>query len=312
MAPGARAALARAGRDVLADPGRSPVALAGFLARGGIVPLALPILVLPSIVGLITFAGADAVTAAGPSASLIRLIGVALVGGLFAVIVGTVVGAAMEVAGAEACGSLASVPGRSTLVRRVALVRAAGLVPLGLALGLAVPVLGATVYRELILPGDLGVPFAIRVVLGAPGPMALILVGWQLGELVGAPATRLVAFDGAGVPAALGGTIRLTLRRPVAVLAMWLATFAVSVATLAVAVAAIALAWRAVWAEFLVDRAGAGGNAGPEVVAALGSLGGLVVAWSFGLALVGLAAAWRTAAWSHLALLVRDGDPGSA
>ena len=51
----------------LARPRLWGLGLAGFLARGGIVLFVLPILTLPSVVGVTTFVGPTAITAAGAS-----------------------------------------------------------------------------------------------------------------------------------------------------------------------------------------------------------------------------------------------------
>jgi hypothetical protein len=75
-----------------------PVALAGFLARGGIVVFVLPILVPPSLVGLATFIGPASITPDGPTPVLLLRIalGIALLGATL--LAGTAVAAAAEIA----------------------------------------------------------------------------------------------------------------------------------------------------------------------------------------------------------------------
>ena len=63
-APGAvpaswRDVLAGALVETLVRPSGWPLALARFLVRGGIIPFALPIVVLPTTVGIATFFGPD-------------------------------------------------------------------------------------------------------------------------------------------------------------------------------------------------------------------------------------------------------------
>ena len=48
-----------------ARPGLWPVALAGFLARGGIVLFVAPVVVAPSLVALATFIGPASITPTG-------------------------------------------------------------------------------------------------------------------------------------------------------------------------------------------------------------------------------------------------------
>ena len=68
-------ALARAAIATRDRPSLWIVALCGFLARGGIALLALPIVPLPSTVGLATLVGPTSVTAAGLTPdSVVRLV----------------------------------------------------------------------------------------------------------------------------------------------------------------------------------------------------------------------------------------------
>ena len=73
-------------------------ALLAFLARGGLVVLVLPMVVVPTFVGLANFVGPTSVTAGGPTPRLVALVVVGLTAGLALVVVGTLVAAAAEVA----------------------------------------------------------------------------------------------------------------------------------------------------------------------------------------------------------------------
>src|SRR5690242_4505601 len=80
----------------LAEPSAWIVALAGFLARGGIVVLLVPILPLPSPVGIANIVGPAVVTPAGPSSQGIAILvaaGVVVVGWI---VFGVLIGAATD------------------------------------------------------------------------------------------------------------------------------------------------------------------------------------------------------------------------
>ncbi len=65
----------RAARFALGGRGAATTALAGFMVRGGIVPLVLPIVVLPSVIDLAGAVGVDAFSIAGqPTTLLVGLI----------------------------------------------------------------------------------------------------------------------------------------------------------------------------------------------------------------------------------------------
>jgi hypothetical protein len=89
-------AAAAAAAVVAARPRLWLYALIAFLARGGLIVLALPIVVLPTFIGIANALGPASVSAGGPSPRLVAVI-VAAVAALTAlVLVGTVVAAAAE------------------------------------------------------------------------------------------------------------------------------------------------------------------------------------------------------------------------
>src|SRR5439155_21772801 len=88
--------LAWATSQTLARPSTWVVALAGFLARGGILLLLVPILPLPSPVGIANIVGPAVVTPAGPSSQGIAILvsaGIVVVGW---VVLGVLIGAATD------------------------------------------------------------------------------------------------------------------------------------------------------------------------------------------------------------------------
>jgi hypothetical protein len=279
-------------------------ALLSFLARGGLVVLLVPMLVLPTFVGLSNTVGPTSVTAAGPTPRLIALVAT-WVGIAFAAIVGgTLIGAGAEVALHRAtvdpsAAGAASVIGarwtrpsarssrRATL--RVAAVRLVLLLPVGIALGAAVPAWVDVAYRELLLPSDLAVPLPVRVVAGAPIPAVVVLVTWLGAEVLGGLAARRIALDGASVARALRDAAGHVARAPITTILTLAVTITGTVLVVVPAVAAVAAAW---------DRARIALVDGTSGVGAITATFVLVAAWAACLAVAGIAAAWRSVLWT--------------
>jgi hypothetical protein len=296
-----RGGLGEAARIVLGAPRLWGLALAGFLARGGIVLFVLPILVVPSVVGIVTFIGPDAVTAAGLSWRFLALVAwtSALLSGWL--LLGLVVGVLVELALIEAvvpgpnrAGGLADdQPGgpasRRRVVVRLLVVRSVSLVPFGLAVAVASARLIDAGYQEMILPSDTSAPLVGRILLAAPDAIVLVAVGWLVSELEGAVAARLVAIEGRSAPASLVGAVGWVVRRPVRTAWIGGATAAASIVVLGLALAATSAAWALVRDALLGS---------PEPLAALVATLGFVAIWVAGLVLAGLVSAWRSVSWS--------------
>jgi hypothetical protein len=274
-----------------------PVALAGFLARGGIVIVCLPVVVVPSLVGLGTLVGPASLTPNGPTVGLVVRLVLVVTLGLVTLVLGTIIGAAAEIALVEP-GSARS-PG---MLGRVSLVRLVGLVPIALALALGLPRLGQAAYLELTAPTNLTDPFALRVAVQVPEVVALIVLAWAVGEAWAGLAVRLVVLRGAGVLAGLTGAIGLAVRRPLAVLAAIFLPLLVMLALLGLVLAGLAWSWGLARDQLL----GAGGPAevGPMIVSTLV----FVTCWIAGLGLIGGLATWRSLS---LTLTVGEDHRGS-
>ncbi|MEA2535875.1 MAG: hypothetical protein QOF11_109 [Chloroflexota bacterium] len=290
-----RGPLTTATHDALGAPRLWAIGLAGFLARGGIVLFGLPILVLPSIVGLTTFIGPGSVTAAGLDPSFVALIAVVVVGMAAAVLLGTLVGAAAERALVRAIveehaddpnpdGGAAGSP----LARLVA-IRLVALVPLGLAIAVGGARLAQVGYQELILPSHSTAPFVARVLLAAPEVVAALVAAGLVSELIGAVAVRLAILDHRGLSGALGGAVVWIVRRPMRCLMVLIATTAGTVVVIGPGLIGGAVAWASARSVLLGQF---------ESRAALGSAVLFVACWMVGLVLAGVAATWRSAAWS--------------
>jgi len=291
------------------------VGLAGFLARGGIVLFSLPIVVLPSVIGLTTFIGPNSITAAGLAPRFVTLLAAVVALIASAVLLGTLVSAATdrvlvrEVVGERGesagpgpvdVGSGSPEPGRPEL-GRLLIIRLVSLIPFGVGLAIGGVRLGQVGYQELILPSDSTTPLVIRVLRDAPEIVALLGLTWLASELLGAVAVRVALLDGRTAAGSLGGAIAWILRRPARSLATLGATVIGSLILVGPAIVILAVAWDRVRTVFMESM-------DPVAMFALAAL--LGAAWTLGLTVAGAAAAWRSAAWS-LALVEdhRGGGP---
>ena len=304
---GLRALRLAAGR-ALAGPGLWPIALAGFLARGGIILFALPVLVLPSVVGLGTLVGPASITPNGPTAGLV--VRITLVAGLAlaALIAGTVVAAASEISLVQA-GQLGADPSEHPpaaatvgLLGRVVLIRLLSLVPLAIALAIGLPRLGQITYLELTAPTDLVTPIALRVAAQAPEVVGLIGLAWLVGEAWAGLAVRLVVLRGERVAAAFIGSVVLCLRRPVSIVGVVLVSLALAFVALGLVIVLISWSWEIARSALL----GGGGLAGTGLVIASAVL--FAACWAIGLGVAGVLATWRSLS---LTLTVGEDHRGS-
>jgi hypothetical protein len=252
-AEGVRASWADAARSAAAlvaeRPGLIAVALAGFLARGGLIPFILPFVAVPTVVGLGNFIGPTQITASGPTIRLLWLVAGLVAAVVLALAVGTVVGALSDIAlyraaaGAQAgrgsAGGGQRRPGAGTVLR-VVLIRLLAMVPVGFALAWSANRIGMSVYAELVLPQDMVTPMVVRVLYETRDAVAIVIATWLAGELVGGLAVRHHLRRGGSVPRAFGGAVVELVRRPVRTVG----GFAVGVAALVVTVAPLlGFAW---------------------------------------------------------------------
>ena len=308
---------------ILPRPATWIVALAAFLVRGGLLLFLVPIIVLPSPVGLTNIFGPTltAFWLGGVSfgfAAVVTLIFAAFFGWL---VLGGWVAATTErdlielVAADEELrgGRPLRIPPRdrpSSRLWRIVIVRLASHVPLAIALGYgSLRVVQAT-YRELTLPSDVATPIAWRVIAAAPDAILAIVAAWSLGEIVGSLGARRLVLWGQSIDAAYVGAWADLLRRPLGTVA----TFVLPTVVLAVVGGPVLLAAGVVW-----ERVGVGlATPAPEnVVPVVLTMLVFVAIWSAGLLLAGVLAAWRSAAWTAEVLRARgtfgasrDSPPG--
>jgi hypothetical protein len=308
-----RAAVA-ASTLALGRPSLWPYALVAFLARGGLLLLAGPIVVTPTLIGLSNLVGPASVTAGGPGPRLVALVAVGVIGALVLAVVGTLVAAAAEAAFHRSSaeprpgsaprrpGGLAvpaATTGQRATTARIAAIRLVLIVPVIVAAVVALPAWLAVAYRELTLPADVGVPLLVRVVAGAPLATALVALAWLGCEVVGGFAARRSAFLGTPWPRALAAALVDPLRAPGGTLLTVAASLGLGAATLAPSLAVLAAAWEAARRP-LIDE-------GLSPAAVAGTIL-LVATWAAVLGLAGAAAAWRAMLGS--AELLRRGPAG--
>ena len=299
------AALTGALLVTLASPATWPLALGAFLIRGGLLVVALPIVVLPTPVGLgnILAPTLTSVAFGGVSVGFVILAATIALAGLAWIVVGGLLAALLEAEAARivaadepvapdgVAGRLAprAVHRRRAESGRILVARLLADLPLGVALAWGSARLVAVTYRELTNPFDVVTPLVWRVLRASPEVVVAIVLTWMVGQTVGAIAARRIALGGGGIFGALGGGLATMLRRPLTVLAdFWLPSLALALA--------------------LTPSALAAASAGDVVRTAMSSpadpverfLGVVlfVSLWMVGLALTGVICAWRAAVWT--------------
>jgi hypothetical protein len=269
-------------------------ALVAFLARGGILLLTIPIVVLPTFLGIAAWVGPVSVTPEGPTPRLVALVMIGFAVGVVAAVAGTVVAAAAETTllratvaedgGDPGFMAVAAPAGLQRGTIRIVAVRLALLLPVAVVIGLAVPAWVAAAYRELTLPSDVATPLLARVLAGAPVASTAVAAVWLAAEVVGGFATRrAVLLDTPAWRALVGGFVD-PVRAPLGTLLTVVAALAVSVAALLPAGWAAAAAWDAA-RRVLAGEASA--------IAALAVALGVALAWLAALLVAGIVGAWR-------------------
>jgi hypothetical protein len=281
----------------LATPATWPLALATFLIRGGIVVVLLPIVVLPTAVGLGNVLGPPLQSVAFGTipVELIAGVGVAGIALLAWLVGGGWLAAASEAHGAWIVGRkndvstvAASPPGGSVALRILA-ARLIAAIPFAVVLAVGSVRLVFVTYRELTAPVDVATPIVVRVLRATPEVVIAVVLTWMLAEVVGAVAARRIALADARIGHALRSAGSTLLRQPVGSLVrFWLPTV-VLIAIAVPAALAAGSSWEAVGSAL-------GGDAEP--VESLLTVLVFVALWVVGLMLIGVVCAWRAAVWT--------------
>ena len=293
-------AVVRAGVVVtLLRPATWVVALAGFLAGGGIVALAWPITVLPTLTGVQNLLGAPISTLAfgDPSPELVRA---AAIGGAAAALLlaaGLIAGAWAERRGIALTLEGAADEGIGVRVRHVvqtgapgtgslALLRLLALLPPAAALVLSWPALYGVTYQELILPGDLATPLPLRVVAQVPLQLAAVVGAWLLADAAAAAGARRLVLERLRVPRAWALGWADLVRRPQRILPLAVLGDLVLAVAAGPALAVAAIAWGRVRASL---------ELGPNSPVGIATVALWVAMWLGTVALAGVGAAIRDA-----------------
>ena len=282
----------------LAHPVSWPVALAGFLVRGGIVVFLVPIVVLPSAVGLSDLF-APAISEIALSGMSPQILVAIAAGSALAFAVGLLAAwfaAAMEGALVRDApvwdeldpGRIMAPPRRGEAARILG-VRLVAHLPLAVALAWSATRIVDATYRELSRPNEVTTPVALRVLGSLPEVIALLAVTWVLGQIVGAVAARRVVISGVSVAGGLRNALAECLRRPLQQLLLFFVPALALVAVVVPTAAATASTW---------------GRVQVAIAESAGPLEGIVTVcvfvglWLGGLVLVAMVCAWRAAAWT--------------
>jgi len=311
-----RAALIGALLATFRTPATWPLALASFLIRGGIALVLVPIVVLPTTVGIGNVFGPALASIAFGSISG-GLIGMAVVSALAVLgwlVTGGWLAAALEVEGirivadddgVRSLGRPADEPasgGSAGLATRILAARAVAFIPLAVALAFGTVRVVVVAYRELTSPLDTSTPIVQRVLGETPEVVIAVILAWMVGEMLGAVAARRMVLAGDGVGTALRAAIATCLRHPVSNLVRFWLPNAVLLMVLVVGATAAASAWSAV-GDVLAGSA--------DLMAAVAVVVLFVAVWLVGLALIALVSAWRAAVWT-VAEVAREGTFGGS
>lgn len=293
------AALTGALLTTLATPATWPLGLASFLLRGGFVIVLLPIVVLPSPVGLGNLLAPILMTIffRGLSLDVVAVVVIVALAIAAWIVVGGLVAAIVEAEGARIVardedgaesefpspGGRRAVPGRIFVARIVAHAPTAAAVLWG-----AVRLIDVA-YAELTRPVDVTSPIMLRVFAGAPEVVVVLALVWAFGEIVGALAARRIALDDADVGEALRQAVAASFRHPLAVVAAFVIPTVGLVFVVTTSSIAAAVAWSAVRATM---------RSSDDVVPGTLAVLLFVTLWIVGLLLIAVTTAWRAAVWS--------------
>lgn len=277
---------------VLSRPRWWVLALAAFLARGGLILVLLPLIPLPSTAALANAVGPTLVgfVFGGPSVPFLILVGSMVAVTLTWFVLSGVVGAVIDLALIRDAAADDDLEDRAQPIAggpwRVVAVRWLAHVPTAVAMVVGLVAVVNAAYGELIRPGDPTVPLAIRVILQVPVNVGAIVAAWVIGEAVGGIAERRLAWGAGIVRSLVGGVVRLL--RPTGLLVLVI-TNATLLAAIIGGDLAIGLAFEHARIAIL--------DGGTVLDSGL-ALGFLSVSWIATTILVAIAAAWRSVAWT--------------
>jgi hypothetical protein len=306
--PGPLHAIAAAIAVAGGDGGLWAICLFGFLVRGGLLVILLPVLAVPSPVGLSIIVGPDIVDATGVSARVLGLVAGGLIILAVTVLVALVAAAAADLAAfrqvgrAEGWLAPASRPWRT--LGGLAVVEAVALVPAVVALAVASGRVIAVGTQEVIFPSRLDVPFVVRVVAGSADALIVVAALLALADLANAVASRALLRRSLVAPSrpqpgrrpSFVGAVGLAGRWIIGAMAAWIMTGI----AIAISVGLLGLGWDLANATFLVPTPAGLGLVAEAAGMAVGAIG-LAASLVASLVVLAGAAAVRNAIWTFTA-----------
>jgi hypothetical protein len=276
--------LASALEAAASDPGTWPLGMLGFLARGGLIVLALPILTLPTPVGIATLLGPQVISTGRFEGRLLGLVAVWAVALLGIVIVATTLAAlAQDRLHARLPPADAAATGHTLLA--LIRVEALAIAPIGVVLAVSL----SSIVGE------------VRLVARTAVPLGALAVAVLISEAIdGTLSRRVLVSDRAARPPARG------LMSVVATAALgWAVTLIVLLPGLAV-IAATWQAARVAWSRMPTAMMPPTSVASPDIALAVVATLAMVAVWVGIVLLCGLASVVRAHLWTSRAR--RAGD----
>jgi hypothetical protein len=255
-----------------------------------------PILVVPSLSGLVTAIGplvnrlvlgrvdpdVAATGAVVVALGVVALLGLLLFGGAVDAWLIGLAGTSLD---------LDASPAAHPTAARLAAARVLAHLPLLAVIALSLgPIVGAT-YRELVNPGDIGMPIAVRVIARESILVGFVVVTAILCDVLAALAVRAVALEDTSVLGSVPVGLGVMVRRPLDTLTGAIGSIVVTLVLIPPALFASAVAF-----EGLGSLLANGAEGAPA--AAAGAILFLVAIFLGGLILAGIATAWRSFAWT--------------
>ena len=284
---------------VLDRPAWWLLALAGFLARGGILLFLIAVVTLPSPLALsdvfeplirqVYFGGATPMVVAMVGLAVGSVVAVILAGALIGASTEVVlIGDARSAAAEEGLPTRMDRPPARWVIVRVAAARLVAHVPFAIVFALGSVQIVDVIYAELVTPTDVLTPLPIRVVRSTIGPLLVMLAALVLGEITGGLAARRIAVGGGSVLGSVSRAYGDLFGRPRSSLLPALLTTLILGLDLAAMLAAVDLAWTAARSQLVQI---------PTDPLATGlALATFAAAWCLALLVTGLIDAWRSVA----------------
>lgn len=287
------------------------LALAGFLARGGIVLAVLPIVNLPSPLALSNVVAPVIVPLAlgHVDEGLLAVFAIVVAGLLAWLVVGGLIGAATDL-GLIRDGLAAAVEegvtgwaagdndgwsavrrdrrGGGRLVARILVVRLLAHLPFAVVLAIGSVGIVHVAYSELTRPAGVDTPLVLRVAAAAAWPIVAIVVAWFVGELAGGIAARRIVIADEGIRWAIAGAVVALVRRPRATIVPQLVMTIALAVILGGTLGGVRVAWLRADAVLTDTRM--------DATTLVVTLAALVAIWLAALSLIGVLTAARSAA----------------